>query len=120
MASGVFCVLSCPHCNRTIEALFAGKTIRCPFCAGEVERPIFPVLDNAANKIAALHVLPYSTFMGLSLDERRSFFSVPGIESMDVLLKIKGILAECFDKGDDLRDFERKLKKGFGKSLTIS
>lgn len=29
MASGVFCMLSCPHCHRTIEALFSSPTINC-------------------------------------------------------------------------------------------
>jgi hypothetical protein len=120
MASGIFSTLSCPHCNRTIEALIAGQAIRCPHCAGVVEQPVFPVLDNAANQIGALRVVPYSAYMRVSLDERRSFFSVPGVESIDGLLKIKSILAECFDKGEDLRDFERKLKKVFGKSLKIS
>ena len=120
MASGIFCTLSCPHCSRTIEATFVGQTIRCPHCGGVVEKPIFPALDNAANKIDALRVVPHSAYMRVPLDERRRFFSVAGIESIDVLVKIKTILAECFDEGGDLRDFERKLKKGFGKSLKIS
>jgi hypothetical protein len=85
-----------------------------------VERPFFPVLDNATNSIAALHVVPYSAYMRVPLDDRRGFFSVPGIESMNALLKIKSVFAECFDRGEDLRDFERKLKKALGNSLKIS
>jgi hypothetical protein len=58
--------------------------------------------------------------MGLSLDDRRNFFSVQGIESCEILVSVKRILAKCLQKGIDLRSFQRELKGAFGKTLALS
>src|SRR5262245_46970744 len=120
MASGLFCTLSCPHCGRTIGARFSSQTIPCPHCNGVIDRPVFPVLDNATNKIQTLQIVPYSAYLRISLDDRRPLFTVAGIESVDVLVRIRSILAKCLEEGGDLSDFERQLKKAFGKTPKIS
>jgi hypothetical protein len=100
--------------------VFSRETIRCPHCGGKVKKPHFPVLDNATNTIHALRVVPHSEYMRLALEDRRNAFSVTGIESVDTLMKVKGIVAECFVKGEEQEDFERKLKRAFGKTLVLT
>jgi hypothetical protein len=120
MVSRIFCSVSCPHCDRSIEALFVGQTISCPHCGGRIKRPIFPALDKATNKIHAIRIIPHSEYMRLPPDERRDLFTVPGIENIDTLDKVRRILGDCFEKGIDLGAFERKLRREFGRSLALS
>ncbi len=80
----------------------------------------YPTIDNAGNKIESLRVLPHSEYMRLSIEERRSVFSVSGIENIETLLKVKKIVAESFDEGMDFKNFERKMKKAFGNTLALS
>src|SRR5207253_1780799 len=98
--------LSCPHCRKPIldDGTFAGQVVRCPHCRGKlrihaqqqpVTKPTFPVVEKATHTIESLRAVPHSEYMSLSLEERRDVFSVPGIESIETLVRIKSILADC-------------------------
>jgi Phage Mu protein F like protein len=125
--------LSCPHCHKPIldDGRFAGQVVCCPHCAEKLTIPhsqselhhadaSYPVIENAGNKIDCLRVVPYSQYMLLSIEEKRNFFAVSGVESIETITKVKKIVFDCFEKGADFRDFERKIAKTFGNTLALS
>ena len=124
--------LSCPHCHKPIlnDGKFAGQVVMCPHCRGHMRIPQpqselepvevdFPAFENAKKQMRSLRPVPRSEYMRLSLEERRNVFSLPGIENLDTLMKLKAILVECFATGIDLRDFKRKAKQAFGSTVTL-
>jgi DNA-directed RNA polymerase subunit RPC12/RpoP len=128
--------LSCPHCQQTIldNRIFAGQVVSCPGCGGDlripaqnrtcqpkpVDKVIYPVIDKAKDTIRALLAVPHSELMRLSVEARRDVFSVPGIENIETILKVKRIVAYCFEKGEDFEDFARKFQMAFENTLALS
>jgi hypothetical protein len=76
----------------------------------------YPVIENAAKNIQSLRLVPRSEYTRLSLEERRKVFSLPEIEDIETLAKLKRILAECLEKGEDSEDFQRKVVQALGRT----
>jgi hypothetical protein len=124
---------SCPKCGFALSAPedCAGRSSKCRACGQPVTVPRpkselhhadirYPVVENGADYIRSLRVLPYSEYMRLSIEERRDWFTFPGVESIETIVKIKALVFDCFEKGEYFRDFETKMKKAFGNRLALS
>jgi hypothetical protein len=77
----------------------------------------YPVIEAASETIQSLRLVARSEYTRLSLEERRHVFSLPGIENVQTLAILKGILAECFERGDDFKQFTRKVVQALGRTV---
>jgi len=124
---------SCPKCGSALSAPedCAGRSSKCRACGQPVTVPPpkselhhadvrYPIVENGASRIESLRLVPDSEYKRLSFEKRRNCFAVPGVESIGIITKVRSILHDCFEKGEDLRDFEHKIAKAFGNTLALS
>lgn len=69
-----------------------------------------PLIENAAESLAARQVLDAESFRDLAAQARRTAFTVAGIEEQSTLEKIRDALTETVEEGASLRGFSDRLE----------
>jgi hypothetical protein len=133
LASHTDRTVECPHCRKPFldDGKSAGQVVCCPHCGKRLRIPprqselcradvSYPVLETASDKINSRRALAYCEYIQLTHEEKRKVFYVPRLDNIETVLRVKKIVADCFDRGDDFKDFQDKIEKEFGDKLNLS